>query len=99
MDKSTDDQSPSDVGQSSEVSNTPLSPSGRAKKAKAGGETIEATKNISDDRSPLDAGQSKEAIIAPVYPSGRLKRAKVGGTTSETAKSISNGKKTVGYFE
>ncbi|PWA63768.1 hypothetical protein CTI12_AA350600 [Artemisia annua] len=85
-----DDQSPFDVGKSTEVSNTPVSPSGRAKKAKDGGETIEATKNISDDRSPADAGQSKEAINTPVYPSGLLKIAKVKAT-----KSISNAKKMV----
>ncbi|PWA95449.1 agenet-like domain, Agenet domain [Artemisia annua] len=95
----SDDQSPLEAGQSKEVSNTPVGPSGDVKKAKADGETIEATKNISDDQSPLDGGQSKEANKTPLYPSGRLKRAKVDGKTSATAKSISNGKKTPGKQE
>nr|GEW95724.1 agenet-like domain, agenet domain [Tanacetum cinerariifolium] len=70
-----------------------VGPSGRAKKAKAGGEASEATKNIFNDQIPSDAGQSKEENNTPIYPFGQLKRAKVGGKTSEEAKSISNGKK------
>ena len=47
----SDDQSPSEAGQSKEANNTPVYPSGRVTIFKVGGKTSEATKNISDNGS------------------------------------------------
>ena len=77
-----------ETGQSEEANNTPVYPSGRVTRAKVGGKTSEATKNISDDRIPLKAWQIEEANNTPVYPSGHVTRAKVGVKTSETTTNI-----------
>ncbi|GJU59597.1 agenet domain-containing protein [Tanacetum coccineum] len=82
----SDDQSPSEAGQSKEVSDTLVSPSGRVEKADVGGKISEATKST-DDQRPSDAGQSKEVSNTSISPSGRFEKANVGGKTSGAIKS------------